>query len=67
MSAMKPARNVSVRFLPQTEAAPTASAAPRASAPAVPRSPPAKRRGPSLMSQAVLCLVLVSLLAGMFV
>jgi hypothetical protein len=61
MSAMKPARNVSVRFLPREE-----SAAARPRHDPTPRPAP-KRIGPSLMSKAVLGLVLVSMVASLFV
>lgn len=64
MRAMKPARNVSVRFLPRDPAA----AGPRHDpTPPSPPKPAPKRRGPSLMSKAVLGLVLVSMVATLFV
>jgi len=63
MSAMKPARNVSVRFLPRDPAA----AGPRPEPAAPPPKPAPKRRGPSMLSKAVLGLVLVSMVASLFV
>lgn len=61
MRAMKQARNVSVRFLPRDPAA----AGPRHDP--TPPKPAPKRSGPSLMSKAVLVLVLVSMVATLFV